>query len=148
MKYNLPVILVSVCLLTETQSSMAAAEDAWNFDDIELEGWIGLIQSILGCFFVIVGVHLLLHNHLAKYSLWKKYIKEGRSLAGDILSYDSTSDGKFEVSVLYTAPVHKFKDARNQYRHPDALEYKRFLCRCKTNRPIERGTSAVEVLFY
>jgi len=133
--------ILPLLVIVLASTSVCAEKNDWN----ELvDDWGGVVKYLLGFFFVYAGVSLLLYNHLATHKIWKKYTN-GRfatKVSGDVLSSDPSYDNKFDVSVLYTTMIHKYEnDSRNKFRHPTALEPKRFLRRFLVDQPISRGTT-------
>lgn len=143
-----PCYRSAVALLALIAAVNGADEFEWS------DYWSGGTSAVVGYYLlglscVIVSLHLLLYDHLASYGVWKRYRDKGTLLPAEVLSCEALINTGFEISVLYTAPVHKFTKARDVFRHPDAIEYKRFLRRfvvALDDAPLPTRGSAVRVL--
>jgi len=101
--------------------------------------WSGLIQPLLGLFFVILGLHLLLYSHFATHDLMKRYLRSP-VIPGQVLSCEEQYLQQYEISVLYTAMVRQYEDdPRNRFRYPTAKIEKSFLRRFRVSERVERG---------
>lgn len=139
--------LTATALLTT--SAGAEESGVWNEVANAWSDWSGLARDLLGLFFVVVGISMLLYNHVAMHAVWRQYTNERFATAvdGDVLDSEPSDDGHaFHVSVLYTTTVHKFEhDYRQKFRQPSAVEPRRFLRRFRLERPLPRG-AALDVL--
>jgi hypothetical protein len=133
-----------LCILNNHH--VALAEEDEQGDDWTDSEWIGLVKYLFAALFVTLGLHLLLYSHSETHSLMKEYFHRGSSVSGDVLSCEEQNPKKFEITVLYKAPVHKFASTRGQFRYPERVEEKRFMRRLHMEYPLSRGT-VVEVLW-
>jgi hypothetical protein len=142
------LLFLLLCICVQLQDSVAEGDDDDKWIDSE---WMGLVRYLLAAFFVTVGLHLLLYSHMTTRSLLQAYMHMDKAVCvpGDVLSCEEISQnpGKFDVAVLYKAPVQKYSGGarsvtnnRRQFRNPDRIEEKRFLRRFQLQHPIARGT--------
>lgn len=130
-------------LLSWNISSVVAIEGI----DFDLSEWTGAVRYLLGLSLVIFGLHFLLYGHVLSYKLWKRYRDEGTVIPGDVIACE-TLINRFEVTVMYTATVYKFKNSRQRFRLvPDSVENKRFMRKFMSvdDSPVPRG-SIVRIL--
>lgn len=146
-------LLIHVLLFLRGLTPIAASED---FDDL-WSTWSDLIRYLLGLFFVILGLHLLLYTPFSVHVTWKQYLTQkaySRKVLGDILSCTKINNSplpQFEVSVLYTARVNPYANnhsrSRMEFRHPDKFVEKRFIRRFVISCFLPRKPQSVDVLF-
>lgn len=101
--------------------------------------WGSLVRYLISLFLFIFGLHLLLYGHLATYALMKFYKQHGDPVNGDVLDCTPIKPDRYQITVLYTALVPKFKDSRRMFRNPDTSVPQRLMRRFDTSVAYQRG---------
>jgi hypothetical protein len=116
-------------------------------EEVLVEDWFDLIRYLMGLAFLIFGIFFVLYSDIATYSMLRCYNKTGRIVPGEVLSCEDVPGHvkKFEIEVLYSADTAQFKDSRNKFRYPDAMETKEYLRRFQTDWKTPRG-SMIELI--
>jgi hypothetical protein len=121
--------------------------DGESEEEVLVEDWFDLIRYLMGLAFLIFGIFFVLYSVIATYSMLRCYNKTGRIVTGEVLPCTDVPGHvkKFEIEVLYSADTPQFKDSRNKFRYPDAMETKEYLRRFQTDLKTPRG-SMIELI--
>jgi len=106
-----------------------------------------LAPFLVGIFFVVLGMHLILVPPFLTCNLMKTYLQLGMVVEGHVLNCEVKPGGSsleeifFMVEVMYQVLEHKHSSSRMRLRHPHDMELKKFVRRFRFKRDIPRGTT-------
>ena len=160
MHYYSPTASLALLVLI-TKSALAENADYYDGDDeynvLDEEPnmadiwWITkyseLAPFLVGIFFVVFVMHLILVPPFLTCNLLKTYLQLGMVVEGHVLNCEVKPGGSslqeifFMVEVMYQVLEHKHSSSRMRLRHPHEMELKRFVRRFRFKRDIPRGTT-------